>query len=246
MYFNDPSRCPKCDETCVLNLMPNQSRENTCPKCGLVFFDAHDQFESTYTGLFYGEGDETDPPRVLFRDKEAADKYIEYLKADPDEDAQHDSTRLHPMECSVYGAYWNSSDDNPYEGFYSFIPAHLDDEYKQKLPSLEVTATRQDTEVDICMNQHYLLCDATPVYFCRNNQRWYVFAKLPSGKIETISINNGPGNFVQAYMSAMHSAITQTAASCGKGESLQWLTWEEFKKQGGTIALVLGPYTTRT
>lgn len=230
-----PSLCPKCGVLCTMRVTVAKDRENTCTQCGDVFIDATSQFEQNYIGLFPQEGDAGDAPFALFRDASTLNGFLRFLKQHATEE-ETDRVPLDSidMRCSVYGAYWNSTDTDPWEArFQHFVP-HALEEYA--LPSFEV---RHKLGVEtLKMQQRFFLeSDESPVYFCTNNKRWYMFIEMPDGKLEAASINDTPGNYERVYFSSIYGAMKLTARS-GNVRSPVVLSWEQFTSKGGTLALI--------
>lgn len=239
-YLEEAMPCPKCgNPNCALEVHVNQERENTCPECGTTFTDAHEQFgPMTYVGLYHEGGEETDPPFAMFRDRDAVDRYLKIAAACDDEDTAFVARNLIPTDTTVYGAYWNSSEENPYGD--KPIPFTPEDIPRQPSEggSTEVTASvKGDWPVRMTLMWHLGLA---PVYFCGNNQRWYVFVRMPRDKLEIISINDAPRQFLVAYFNGVKNGMLKTAQHVEKQfplETLHFMTWEQFTAAGGTVSV---------
>ncbi len=235
-YPEDPAPCPKCGETCVLRVLISQERENTCPQCNFKFVDAREQFQSTYVGLFHEGGDMDSPPMALFKDQETYDLVVELMKNSANEDIKYDAHNGIPMDCSVYGCYWNDGvDPSPYENFTPFVPEHIAEQYTPKTPGLEVTVEGEDVELELSMRQELVIHGAL-IYFCKNNRRWYAFYRH-NDVLGRISINDTPGNFHCVYMSGVIGGMVRGSGADNKPE---FLSWDEYRKGGGYIVIVPG------
>lgn len=241
-YLEESMPCPKCgDPNCVLEVQVDQSRKNTCPSCGEEFYDAHEQFPPMVMhGLYYEGGEETSPPVALFADQAMLDVFVSLLAQYGDEDDRHAAKSTVSMDTTVYVAYWNSSEPNPYGTKpIPFTPEHLPRQ-PDETGTANVTATGMDRKWPIRMSQEMLI-GFWPVYFCGNNQRWYMFVRMPGDKLEIVSINSGPGNFARVYMAGMKAAILTAERNVVDSygtipmERISPLTWEEFQASGGKV-----------
>jgi hypothetical protein len=242
-YLEESLPCPKCGfPDCVLEVTVSQERENTCPACGEKFTDAHEQFPPMVMhGLYYEGGEETSPPVALFESQVLLDEFVKYLKKSEDDDDRHLANSTVSMDTTVYGAYWNSSEPNPYgDKPIPFTPEHLPRQ-PSGVGTANVTATGMDRKWPIRMSPEMLIGD-WQVYFCGNDQRWYMFVRMPGDKLEVVSINSGPGNFARIYMAGMKAAILTAERNTLGGllgtipqERITPLTWEQFVAAGGKL-----------
>lgn len=241
-YLEEAMPCPKCgNPDCVLEVSVSQERENTCPACGTKFTDAHEQFPPMVMhGLYHEGGEETDPPVALFRDRTLLDAFVYLMENSVDENDQHTAKTTVPMGTTIYGAYWNSSEENPYgDSPIPFTPEHLPRQ-PSEIGTTQVTAEGMERKWPIRMSPEMLIGD-WQVYFCGNDQRWYMFVRMPGDKLEVVSINSGPGNFARVYMAGVKAAILTAERNVVASyhatplERITPLTWEAFVASGGKI-----------
>lgn len=236
-HYDTARDCPKCGVACLLVMRSNGERENTCPSCKFSFVDMTEQFDGNYYGVIFDPGDDTiEPPTALFSTKEECESYVKYLQLAGRLRSTNDAFRT---RCSIYGICWT----NEFEGedpwadeFQPFIPDALPVTVKR---TLEIVIPPVEDVPQFTMSAHGDF-DGDPVYFCKETQRYYLFALFPA-KVgppcpRAISVPVLPRGAWRAFLYAIWTAIRETELRCNDGISeMCFLTWTNFQKFGGKI-----------